>query len=337
MKHTVPVTFLIILIFFLAQIIGLYALSANITGVTLTQEGETVIEHADTAIGERPEIQGAETFIYVLVSVLIGTGLILLLVKFRKFGLWKAMFFFSVWMTCSITLGVFIDPAIALIACVFFAFFKVVRPNIWIHNITELLIYPGIAVIFVPLLDVLWVTVLLLAISAYDMLAVWKSKHMVSLAQFQTKSRAFAGVMISYKVKSVKAAHKIAMAAKPVKASKGKNDMKEGNKTIMARTAKPPSAALKADGDEYKTAILGGGDIAFPLIFAGVVMDSMITMGVAKASAFAYALIIPAAVAVALLSLLTFAKKDRFYPAMPFVTAGCMAGYGILWLLNFGV
>ncbi len=311
MKHNLTVTLLIVLIFVLSQAIGLYAVNAN-TIVTQTPEGGIVVEHETTAIGDRPDIQGIETFAYVLVAIAIGTGLILLLVRFRKFGLWKAMFFFAVWMTCSITLGVFMDYTLALLICIALAFFKVYRPNIYVHNLTELFIYPGIAVIFVPLLDVLWVTLLLFAISAYDMFAVWRSGHMVSLAEFQTKSRAFAGIMLSYKTKA---------AGKIRAAGKGKKGDEETEETDT----------------EVKNAILGGGDIAFPLIFAGVVMDAMIRSGVAKASAFAYALVIPAIVAVALLGLLMLAKKDRFYPAMPFLTAGCLAGYGILWLLGVGV
>ncbi|MFH1237225.1 MAG: presenilin family intramembrane aspartyl protease [Candidatus Aenigmatarchaeota archaeon] len=321
MKHTIPVTLIIILIFFLSQVIGLYALGANIMGVTQTPGGETIVEHADTTIGERPEMQGPETFLYMICAILVGTGLILLLVKFKKFGIWKAMFFFAVWMTCSITLGVFIDPLIALVFCIFLAFVKVYRPNIWIHNLTELLIYPGIAVIFVPLLDLPWVIALLLAISAYDVFAVWKSKHMVSMAQFQTKSRAFAGVFVTYKLKTQKS---ISKAAKTVKGRKAKT------------AAKGRTVAAKEDV-EYRNAILGGGDIAFPLIFAGVVMDSLIKMSIAKTTAFLLALIIPVVVAIALFSLLAMAKKDRFYPAMPFITAGCLAGYGILWLLISGI
>ena len=316
MKHNLTVTLLIVLIFFLSQLIGLYAVNAN-TVVTTTSEGGILVEHENTAIGERPDIQGVETFAYILVAVLIGTGLILLLVRFRKFGIWKVMFFFAVWMTCSITLGVFMDYTLALLICIVLAFFKVYRPNIYVHNLTELFIYAGIAVIFVPLLDVLWVTLLLLAISAYDMFAVWHSKHMISLAEFQTKSRAFAGVMLSYKVK---AAGKIRKAAK-------------GEGRALAKAAKD----TKDTQEETKNAILGGGDIAFPLIFAGVVMDSMIRMSVAKTTAFLFALIIPVVVAVALFSLLALAKKDRFYPAMPFLTAGCLIGYGILWLLGLGV
>jgi|YelNatPaOPRAMG01_1025707.scaffolds.fasta_scaffold105837_2 presenilin-like A22 family membrane protease len=297
MKHPIYATLIIVLIFLLSQLIGLYALNVNAV-VTQTPEGEIKVEYAETAIGERPEIYGFETFIYVIVAILIGTGIILLLTRYRKTNIWKCMFFFAVWMTCSITLGVFIDPNLALLICFVLAFMKVWRPNIWVHNLTELLIYAGIAIIFVPLLDIFWVSALLLAISIYDVFAVWKSKHMISLANFQTNSKAFAGVLLSYKVKGEKAE-------------------KEGS-----------------EKGEVKNAILGGGDIAFPMLFAGVVMDSMIQGGFAKNLAFLYALIIPFIVTISLLLLLVFAKKDKFYPAMPFLTSGCFIGYAILWILH---
>ena len=300
MKHKLSVTILIVLIFLLSQFIGLYALNVN-AKVVRTPTGETIVEHEDTVIGERPDLQGPETFVYILFAILIGTGLILVLVKLGKINIWKAMFFFAVWMTCSITIGVFIDPLLSLAISFLLAFFKVYKPNVWIHNLTELFIYAGIAIIFVPLLDVVWASLLLLSISAYDMFAVWRSKHMISLAEFQTKSRAFAGIMLSYRVK------------------------------LKGKIAKEKAKAEKT-GEEFKNAILGGGDIAFPMIFAGVVMDSMMgTLG--KSLAFLYTLVIPAIVGVFLFLLLALAKKDRFYPAMPFLTAGCFVGYGTLQLI----
>ncbi len=72
-----------------------------------------------------------------------------------------------------------------------------------------------------------------------------------------------------------------------------------------------------------KEAILGGGDVGFPLIFTGVAMK---TLGFK-------AFIIPVIVAAALLILLVKADKKRFYPAMPILTAGCLVGYGIAYLL----
>jgi len=173
MKHTLSVTVIIVLIFLLSQVIGLYALNAN-TVVTQTPEGGIVVEHEETAIGERPDIQGPVTFIYIVIAILIGTGLLLLLIRLKKIRIWKALYFFAVWMTCSITIGVFTYNILALFLCFLLALFKVYKPNVWIHNLTELFIYAGIAIIFVPLLDIVWVAILLLAISAYDIVR-WSS------------------------------------------------------------------------------------------------------------------------------------------------------------------
>lgn len=307
MKHTLKVTLLILLIFFLSQVVGLVALNHN-TVVTTAPTGEVIVEHMDTAIGERPQLEGPSTFVYMIIAILIGTGLILLLIRIRKIRIWKAMYFFAVWMTCTVTIGVFINAYIALALCFFLAVLKLYKPNPWTHNITELFIYAGIAVIFVPLLDVFWMVLLLFVISGYDMIAVWKSKHMVTMAEFQTKSSAFAGIVLGYQRK--------------VRERIGKKTKKASGK-VRERV-------------ESKTAVLGGGDIAFPLLFAGVVMNDLIRMqGFAKNTAFLLSLIIPVFVMIALSMLFFKAKKDRYYPAMPFITIGCLAGYGVMILANF--
>jgi len=74
---------------------------------------------------------------------------------------------------------------------------------------------------------------------------------------------------------------------------------------------------------KMKMAILGGGDLGFPLIFAGVVFKSV---------GLYQAMIIPVFAAIALLLLLLLGKKDRFYPAMPFISAGCFVGYIVILL-----
>ena len=76
-------------------------------------------------------------------------------------------------------------------------------------------------------------------------------------------------------------------------------------------------AGLLVPYGKKKAAILGGGDIGFPLLFT-VVIYSAIGLK---------ALIIPVFVAVALFLLLTQGKKNKYYPAMPYLTAGCLAGY----------
>ena len=47
---------------------------------------------------------------------------------------------------------------------------------------------------------------------------------------------------------------------------------------------------------------------------------------------FLKTLIIPLFVSLALFYLLVKAKKDKFYPAMPYLTVGCVMGYLIVLL-----
>ncbi len=82
-------------------------------------------------------------------------------------------------------------------------------------------------------------------------------------------------------------------------------------------------AGLLVPYGKKKAAILGGGDIGFPLLFTVVIYKSL---GLS-------ALVIPLFVALALFLLLVKGKKDRYYPAMPYLSAGCIAGYFIAYLL----
>ncbi len=300
MKHTVQVTAVLIAVFLIIQAFGLYALSQSMR-ITTSADGSVSVSYDDTAVGERPDIQGFASLLYILAGILIGTGLILFFVRLGQVRLWKVMYFFAVWLASTITLGVFASPLVAAALAAILALVEIFRTNVLIHNLTEVLIYPGIAILFVPLFNVYWAAILLVAISIYDMYAVWKSKHMVKLAKFQTSSKAFAGFVIPY--------------------STGKGG---------GISSKIPSG-LKAGG-ESKAAILGGGDIAFPLVFAGAVMGWLVAEGIALPLALALSMVVSAFSSLGLLYLFVRAEKDKFYPAMPFVTAGCFAGAAVVFL-----
>ena len=291
MKHTLKITIILVLLFFLSQIVGLAITNQYIDHEKTAETGVTAWEELPYEI-ERPPVEESSSFIYILIAVLLGTGLLMLLIKFKKVNLWKFWFFISVVMCLTIALKPFMRQEIALAISFLLALFKVVRPNIFIHNITEVFIYGGIAAILVPIMNLYAAFMSLILISIYDAYAVWKSKHMVTLAKFQTSSKVFAGLSIPYEL--------------PKKESK-----KKIGKVVKI--------------EKIKTAILGGGDIAFPLIFAGVVM---------KQVGFLTSLIIPVFVSAALFILMIKSKKDKFYPAMPFLSLGCLAGYGFILLLG---
>lgn len=304
MKHDVKIIIALTVMFLATQAIGLGLLNLDIE-VRATPTGGQEIIHGETAIGPRPEIAGSEVFIMVIVSVLIGTGLLLLLIRIGRIGLWKIMYFLAVFLTISIALGVLIEPLAALIIALVLASIKVFRQDVFIHNVTEVLVYSGLAILFVPLFELAWIMLLLVVISIYDMFAVWKSGHMVKIARSLTDTKIFAGFSISYRSRQKGNVKQVRKAEKDV----------EG-------------------GGEISQAILGGGDVAFPLMFAGVVMESMISMSqVAKEIAFLKVMVIPLVVTVMLVGLFVLGKRGKFYPAMPFLTIGCFLGLGILSIL----
>ncbi|MBL7057274.1 hypothetical protein ISS09_03260, partial [Candidatus Woesearchaeota archaeon] len=254
MKHELSVTLIIIFIFFLTQIFGLFLIQEDISSVEEIN-GTIVINHGDTSLGERPDTTGFGSFLYLVVAIIVGTALLLLIMYWNKMLVWKIWFFIAIFFAMSIALGVLMNFAIAFLVAFIFSLLKFFKKNIFIHNITEILIYSGLAVLIVPMFDLLWIIILLIVISGYDMYAVWKSKHMVKMAKFQSKSELFAGLMIPYEKKKIH----IEMPKKP----------------LVGKTKK-----------RVKNAILGGGDVAFPLIFAGVVMETLIRQGLSLQIAF---------------------------------------------------
>lgn len=300
MKHNLNATTILIAFFLLTQIFGLYLVNQDIEVVQTINE-TIIIEHKETAIGERPELTSQGSFIYIVTAISIGTLLLLLIIKYNKLLLWKIWFFLAIFLSISIALGVLLDVKLAYLLALILTILKIFKPNIITHNVSEILMYSGLAVLLTPLFhgELFWIIALLILIAIYDAFAVWKSKHMIKIAKFQAKTNLFAGLMIPYENKK---GLKISLPEKP--------DLKQSGKV--------------------RNAILGGGDVAFPLIFSGVVMESLIKIGLSPTTAFFRTTIISFVVTLTVFGLFVFAKKNKFYPAMPFITAGCLIGYALV-------
>ena len=281
MKHTIKITVILISIFLLAQFLGLLIIQKYIDVQKTAETGTTTFEDLPLGI-ERPPVQPQYSFIYITSAVLIGTIILLILIKYNLKLIWKLWYFLAVLISLIIAFNAFIPTSIAIASAVIIAAWKLIRPNIIIHNLSELFIYGGLAAIFVPILNIFAAIMLLIVISLYDMYAVWKSKHMIAMAKFQSNNNMFAGFYVPYK------------------------------KTEKKKL-------------ETKSAVLGGGDIAFPLLFTGTMFAQL---GI-------IAFIIPLTTTIALALLLLKGKKDTFYPAMPFLTIGCLIGYGIIMAIQW--
>jgi presenilin-like A22 family membrane protease len=301
--------------FLLAQIIGLAVIHAYSPRVEYVMINGTLqnltIEHKLPYGMQPPEVEPQVSFMSIILAILMATALIFLLSRIKARIFLKAWFFVVVLLSMGISLNAFLlklftgpTALLALIIALPLAVYKIFEGNLVIHNLTELLIYPGIAAIFVPLLNIWFAFMLLIAISLYDIYAVWHAKFMQKLAMFQIKQlRVFTGFFIPYVTKKdVARLKKLRSLAR-----------KKGKKEAERRLKK---ARIKVN-----LAILGGGDITFPLIFTGVIL---------RATGLLPALLVSLATTISLFVLFISAKKGKFYPAMPFLTGGCIAG----WLLG---
>ena len=265
MKHRWWVVSLLLVLFLLAQVIGL-----------LVHTYYNVSEEALPLGIERPELNPETSYISLFLVLLIATAVVFVLLHFKLFLLWKLWFLVSVFFTLVISFGVFFSVKVALVFAVVFSVWRVFKPNPIVHNLTELFIYGALAAIFVPILTLFSVSLLLILISVYDYIAVRKTAHMVKLAQSQGEAKVFAGLLIPY---------------------------------------------------EKNVAILGGGDIGFPLLFAAVSMNTF-DLGLFDWRTF----IIPLCVALLLFALFAKGEKKKYYPAMPYVSLGCLLGLVVLLL-----
>jgi presenilin-like A22 family membrane protease len=306
MKHNLKVTLILTGLFFISQIIGLLVVNQYIDHNVLEQTGRLEFQPLPGNI-ERPETSGNGLIILLIFSILIGTGLLLLLIRLKKINIWKAWYAFSVFVTLFFAFGGFFSALVSTIISLILTFFKIFKTNIIVHNLTEVFIYGGLAAIFVPIKEftIVYAVIILVLISLYDMYAVWKSRHMVTLANFTTESKLFAGLTLPYNTKT---------------------------KTILKKYT-PSLKQQKTKRGEIKNAILGGGDIGFPLLFAGVVMKVLMANNVLWLG-FLKSLIVPLFTTISLYILFVKGEKNKFYPAMPFLTAGCLVGYGALWLVD---
>jgi len=294
-KHNIKITIIILAMFLITQFIGLYVVnhySNPDNPLPYGMESPDVKQKSDYYNSFLPSIVIA--FIFAIV-------IFILITRFKLAVLMRLWFFLVIMIALGISLNSFFPninhfPLIALIFIFPLAIIKVFRQNILVHNLTELFIYPGIAAVFVPLLNIWTMIILLILISIYDMWAVWRSGLMMRMAKFQMNElKVFGGFLIPYI-----------------------------SKKVRMKLKKLPKSKLKKTKVRAQVAILGGGDVIFPIITAGVMLKTFGIFG---------ALFTIAGALLGLSYLLFLGKRNKIYPAMPFITAGIFLGILVSFLV----
>ena len=311
MKHNFKITSILLAMFFLTQFIGLVVLYVDPLNIE-TEINGTIEEIPNPYLNwiNSPKAETQSEFFsflsQLIFSFILAIGLLFVLMKFKIEIILKIWFFVVVSIALFLSFLAFeklvpfsikleLALGIAGVLAIVLAYFKIYKKGFLLHNLTEFLIYPGIAVVFIPILNIYTIIVLLILISIYDMWAVWHSGIMQKMANYQiNKLNVFSGFFVPYVSK------KLRMKIKKMKKSE-----------------------LKKKKIKVNVAILGGGDVVFPIITAGIMFKSF---GIFSA------LLVIAGATLGLGCLFFFSEKKKFYPAMPFITAGIFIGMALSWI-----
>lgn len=307
MKHSLKIIILLLGMFLITQLIGIVVVNQySPETIDVVDVDGNVLNHTtyNLPYGMDPpeDITPTSTLISIVLAIAMAVVLMLVLMKFRAEFFLRSWFFIVVTLALGIAINAFIMEVpyagvISIIIAIPLAILKLFKRNIVVHNLTELLIYPGIASIFVPLLNIWTIILLLILISIYDMYAVWHAGFMQKMAEYQIKKlKFFTGFFIPYL------------------GNKQKEKIKK-----LKKNENPKGKKVKVN-----VAILGGGDVVFPIILSGVVLN---TLGLIQA------IMISVGATLALGFLFYISKKGKFYPAMPFISIGCFIALGLSYLI----
>lgn len=174
-------------------------------------------------------------------SFAVGTLLILSVIFFiksktKKGIIFKVLFIFVIFWGILLTLDIWLESffstfgaIISLLLAIYLIFLLLKRPSVLIHNICMILGISGVGAILGLRIASETMVLFLIIFSIYDFIAVYKTKHMVAMAKEMVEHKAILAFIVPPKMSDFK-----------------------GN-----------IAEVKPGG---KFLILGGGDIAFPLM-----------------------------------------------------------------------
>jgi presenilin-like A22 family membrane protease len=174
-KRVIP--FLVMPLLLLAVEIGsiLISLPVQAAGITAFQDPTSL---------ENP-------FIFILI-LLVFTGLLLLLIKFNLKKVMAAIIAISIFLTFGYIFAALVPVAmgtsdLATIVILLLSLLAMVLlykyPEWYVIDTLGILIGAGVASIFGVSLDILPVVVLLILLAVYDAISVYKTKHMITLAE----------------------------------------------------------------------------------------------------------------------------------------------------------
>ncbi len=238
-----------------------------------------------------------ESIFSFLIAFAIATGFIILFITFIKIKFAYNLFFAIIlFVGADIVFSVFLSEIVAFILAVAVVAARFWKPNILTHNASLFLALAGVSAQLGTLIPVVAIIVLLIVLSIYDYIAVFKTKHMVALFRGLMERGAVMGIVIPE------------------------------NPLDMVRPMQHAVKTKLHKEDKKQFVMLGGGDIAFPAMFA---ISALAQYGIGSA----IAILIGSLVGIVTIHLLFTLGKIRALPALPPIAGFAIAGFLVSLLI----
>jgi presenilin-like A22 family membrane protease len=262
------------------------------------------------AAGVSPAFENPDdpsNIIYIFVIILVITLLILLIAKYWKKQFIQVIILGAIGYTAAYVfyplLTLIIQPFFSLIITLFLAVILVLilykYPEWYIIDITGIIVGAGAIAIFGISLGILLVIILLLGLAIYDAISVYKTKHMVDLAD----------TVMDLKLPVLLVVPKVRHYS-------------------LIKETKSLKEKLKED-EERDAFFMGLGDIVMPGILVAAIYHN-ITNGLP----LALSVIIGTLAGFAIL--MTFVIKGKPQAGLPLLCGGAIIGYAVSSYLLFG-
>ncbi len=263
---------------------------------------ETVIQET------KAENQSAASGLYIFALIAVSTALLLILYKYN------AQFVIKGWFALAITISTLIFfealflplpvPSLtALLLTLLAVGARFITDSPMIVNTMTIFAFAGFGAFFGSIFGLPAIIALMIILSAYDYFSVNISKHMVALAKFGMKTNTFMGFTYPKDEDAM--------------------DMENGDIQDLQPDADSTEPGETEDDERGPgIGILGGGDIVVPLAFAAALLPNYGAVP---------AMVSIIGAAAGLTFLLLKAQNGKFYPAIPPVAIGSLAGWGVAW------
>lgn len=272
----------------------MYFVLSHIAGLLAAlQLNDTAISQSTTVINETPS-SGLYMFLIIALTSVIMLGLI----KFRATNLIKVWFLTALFATSLIFFSAFFPLFLAVAITVGVFINRYFTPELWMRNLSDSISYAGAGALFGTMIGPRGALVFLVLLGIYDIVSVLFTKHMITLVQGGMESNTFMGLM----------------HPREADTKVDPDELTEGGEDDIDQFAEEQEDSE----DSGSIGFVGGGDIIVPMIFSIALIPHY---GLATAIATS----IGATVGFGLL--LDRASGDEFYPAIPIIGSGALAGF----------